>query len=187
MGIVFKLALGASLLGSEVANVAEEGGFGLNFDILGSNLVNLAIVIAIVVYFGRNFLGKVLGERQSAIEAAIQEAEKRKKDASVALADQQQKLAQAQAEAEKIRAAADEAAKVARANILVKAEQELQRMREAAAQDLNTEQERIMNELRQRIATLALQKVEAELPSRLNDGVQQQLIDRSIAQLGGSQ
>jgi len=103
------------------------------------------------------------------------------------LADQQQKLAQAQAEAEKIRAAADEAAKVARANILVKAEQELQRMREAAAQDLNTEQERIMNELRQRIATLALQKVEAELPSRLNDGVQQQLIDRSIAQLGGSQ
>jgi F-type H+-transporting ATPase subunit b len=186
MGIVWKLVTGASVLGSEVAEAAEEGGFGFNFDILEANLVNLAIVIAILVYFGRGFLTKVLGDRKSAIETAIREAEQRKKDAAIALAEQQQKLAQAQAEAERIRAAAEEAAKVARAEILAKGERDIQRMRETASQELNTEQERIMNELRQRIAALALQRVESELPSRLNDEVQQRLVDRSIATLGGS-
>jgi len=184
MEIFLKLSVGASLLGSEVAEAAEGGGFGLNFDILETNLINLSIVIALLIYFGRGFLGKILGDRRSAIETAIKEAEQRKKDASIALADQQQKLAQAQSEAEKIRASADDAAKAARAEILAKSEQDLQRMREAAAQDLTTEQERVIAELRQRVAALALQKVESELPGRLNDEVQQRLVDRSIAMLG---
>jgi F-type H+-transporting ATPase subunit b len=61
-------------------------------------------------------------------------------------------------------------------------------MREAATQDLNADQAKVINELRQRVAALAMQRVESELPSRLNDSVQQQLIDRSIAMLvGGDQ
>ncbi len=185
MEILLKLAIGASLLGTEAAESAEAGGFGLNFDILETNLINLAIVIAVLVYFGRGFLSKTLGDRRAAIEVAIKDAEKRKKDAAIALADQQQKLAQAQTEAAKIRASAQEAATAAKADILAKAEQDIQRMRETASQDINTEQSRVINELRQRVAALAIQRVEAELPSRLNDSVQQQLIDRSIAMLVG--
>jgi F-type H+-transporting ATPase subunit b len=186
MEVFLKLAAGASLLGSEMAEATEKGGFGLNFDILEANLVNLAIVIAVLIYFGRGFLGKVLGDRRSAIETAVRDAEKRKKDAAAALAEQQQKLAQAQEEAIKIRASAEEADKAARADILAKSEHDIERMRESAAQDLNTEQERVMNELRQRVVALALQRVEAQLPSRLNDATQQRLVDRSIAMLGGS-
>lgn len=163
---------------------AEGGGFGLNFDILETNLINLSIVIAILIYFGRGFLSKALGGRAAAIENAIKEAEARKQKASAALAEQQQKLAQAQEEAARIRSSAVEAAEKSRASILAKAEQDIQRMRETAAQDLNTEQERIINELRQRIAALALQKAEGELPSRLSDESQQRLVDRSIALLG---
>lgn len=185
MGIFLRLALGTSTLASEAAEAAEGGSFGLNFDILETNIINLAIVIGLLVYFGRNFLGKILGDRRSAIEAAIQEAEQRKQTAASALAEQQQKLAQAQEEAAKIRAAAEESAKAASEAILAKAEQDIQRLRETAVQEMNTEQERVITELRQRIAALALQRVEAELPSRLNDGVQQQLIDQSLATIGG--
>lgn len=186
MGIFLKLALGASILGTEMAETAEGGGFGFSFNLLESNLFNLAIVYAILFYFGRSFLSNALGGRRAAIEAAIQEAETRKQEASAALADQQQKLAQAQTEAAQIRASAEEGAKSAAAEILAKAEQDVQRMREAAVQDLNTEQERVITELRQRVVALALQKVEAELPSRINDTTQQQLIERSLAMLGGS-
>ncbi|MEM1254426.1 MAG: F0F1 ATP synthase subunit B, partial [Cyanobacteria bacterium P01_H01_bin.21] len=31
---------------------SEEGGFGLNFDILETNLINLVIIIGVLVYFG---------------------------------------------------------------------------------------------------------------------------------------
>ncbi|MBW4518392.1 MAG: F0F1 ATP synthase subunit B [Scytolyngbya sp. HA4215-MV1] len=170
----------------KTAETAEEGGFGLDFNLFETNLVNLSIVIGILVYFGRGVLGKILGDRQSAIETAIREAEQRKQEAAAALADQQQKLAQAQAEATRIRAEAETSAKAAKAAILAQAELDIQRLREAAEQDVSTEQERVMTELRQRIATLALQKVRSELPSRLDDDLQRRLVDRSIAMLGGS-
>ena len=42
-----------------------------------------------------------------------------------------------------------------------------------------------MRELRQRVAALALEKVEADLPNALTDEVQTKLVDHSIALLGG--
>ncbi len=183
MGIFLQFTTGVSLLATEAA--AEGGGFGLNFDIFEANLVNLAIVIAVVVYFGRSFLTKLLGDRSAAIAEAIQAAEARKQKASAALANQQQKLAQAQAEATKLRTAATAAAQSASAAILAKGEEDVRRMREMAAQELGSEQERIINELRQRIAAMAAQKAEADLAGRLNDDVQQRLIDRSISLLIG--
>ena len=169
---------------AEAAAEAAEGGFGLNFDILETNLINLSIVIGVVVYFGRKFLGNVLSDRRAKIEEAIREAEQRLQTAREALADQQQKLAQAQAEAESIRRKAEEDAKVAREAILTQSNQEIQRLRETAVQDLNTARERAIAELRQRVTAMALQQVESQLRTQIDESGQQQLVDRSIALLG---
>ncbi|MEB3337798.1 MAG: F0F1 ATP synthase subunit B [Leptolyngbyaceae bacterium] len=185
MGNFLSLAVDSSIAGLKLAEAVHEGGFGLNLNILETNLINLLIVIGVVFYFGRKFLGKILTERRSDIETAIADAEKRRKEAASALALQQQKLAQAQAEADRIRAAAEVNAKAAGEAILAQAVLDIQRLKETAAQETNTEQERIIAELRQRVAALAIQKVEADLPSLLNDSLQQQLVDRSIAGLGG--
>jgi F-type H+-transporting ATPase subunit b len=185
MGNLLFLAAETAAIAGEASEHAEGSGFGLNFNVLDANLINLAIVIGVLFYFGRGLLGKILSERRSEIETAIREAEARKKTAAAELADQQQKLAQAQAEANRIRAAAEESAKAAKADILAQAEQEIQRLKAAAAQDLSSQQERVINELRQRVAAMAVQQVEARLKSDLSDGAQQQLIDRSIAMLGG--
>lgn len=170
---------------AELPEAAGEHGFGLNSDILETNVINLAIIIGVLVYFGRGFLGKTLGDRQAQIESAIRDAEQRKQKAAAALAEQQQKLAQAQAEAARIRAAAEESAKSASDTILAQAEEDIGRMKATAAQDLASQQERIIRELRQRIAALAIERVESQLKGGIGEGAQQQLIDRSIAMLGG--
>lgn len=167
------------------AEAAEGSGIHLNFDILETNIINLAIVIGVLVYFGRGVLGKALSDRQTQIAEAIQEAETRKKEAAAALADEQQKLAQAQAEASRILKEAEERAKAARESILAEAQAEAQRLKAAEAQDLSRQQERVMVELRQRIAALALERVESQLKSGIGESTQQQLIDRSIASIGG--
>jgi len=164
----------------------EAGGFGLNTDILEANLVNLLIVIALLIYLGRGFLGKILSDRRSAIETAIQEAEERRQQAAAALADEQQRLAQAQQEANRIRETATERATASKAAILEQSERDIQRLRESVFQDVDAERAKIIAELRQRVAGLALAKVEADLPSHLNDDVQRGIIDRSIAMLGGA-
>lgn len=163
----------------------EKGGFGFNFDILETNLINLALLIGVLIYFGRNFLTQILTERRSRIEQAIKEAEQRQRQAAEALADQQQKLAQAQAEAEKIRTSAAQSAQAAKEAILAQSVQEVEKLKQTAVQDLNTERERAIAELRQRVAAMAMQKVESQLRSVLDESAQQQLIDRSIASVGG--
>jgi F-type H+-transporting ATPase subunit b len=174
-----------SFLATEAAHVVESGGFGLNFNLLETNLINLSIIIGVLFYFGRKVLGNILGERRSRIEEEIREAEKRQKDAAAALADAQQKLAQAQAEAERIRAEAETSAKTAREAILAQAARDVERLKESAAQDLDTARERAIAELRERVAAMAIQRVESQLRGHLDDSAQQQLIDRSIANVGG--
>lgn len=168
------------------AEAAEKGGLGLNLNVLQTNLINLAIVISILVYFGRNLLAKALGERKAQIEEAIQEAEQRKQKAAAALAEEQQKLAQAQQEAAKIKADAEQQAKAAGDAILAQAQEDIARMKAAAAQDLSSQQDKVLAELRQRIAAMAVQKAEEQLRSGLSSDTQHQLVDRSLAIIGGN-
>ena len=165
----------------------EEGGLGLNFDILETNLINLIIIIGVLIYFGGKFLGKTLSTRRDAIAAAITEAEQRKQEAVKALAEQQQKLAQAQAEAKQILVEAETMAQRSRQEILAQAQADVERLRATAAQDLSTQETRVMRELQQRVAALAIARTESELPQRLNDEVQRRLVDASITMLSGGQ
>lgn len=179
------LATEAHAVGSELAETAGEGGFGLNLDILETNLINLLILIGVLFYFGRKLIANILTERRARIEAAIVEAEQRQREAAAALADAQQKLTQSQAEAQRIRQEAETSAKKAKEALLAKAAEDVQRMQETAVQELNTERERAIAELRQRVATMALQRVESQLRGQLDEAAQQQLINRSIASIGG--
>jgi F-type H+-transporting ATPase subunit b len=161
-----------------------EGGFGINFDIFETNLINLAILVGVLLYFAPKVLGNILNERRAKIAEAVQEAEGRVKKAAEALADQQQKLTQAQTEAERIRKAAEERAQLAKAEIATQAEKDIERMKSAAAQDLNSEQERVIAELRRRVVALSMERVENRLKSELDASAQQKLVERSLAQLG---
>ncbi len=169
---------------AEAAEVGEEGGFGLNFDILETNLINLVIIIGVLLYFGSKVVGKTLSDRRERIETEIVAAEKRASDAATALQKQQQNLASAQVEAEKIRANAEQSAQRARENILTGATADIQRLKEAASQDLNSERERAISSLRASVVAMALQKVESQLQTGVDESTQQRLIDRSIALLG---
>lgn len=176
----------AAEAGATEVSEAAESGFGFNFNILEANLINLAIVAAVLVYFGRKFFGKILSERRAEIETEIKAAEQHQREAAEKLADEQQKLAQAQAEAERIRAKAADSAKAAKEAILAQADQEIQRLKETAVKDSASNQERAIAEVRQRVAVLALEQVESQIQSQLqSEDTQHKLVDRSIALLGG--
>lgn len=163
----------------------EHSGFGLNFNILETNVVNLLIVFGVLFYAGRKFLGDTLGERQSAIEAEFQDVEERRKTAAAALAEQQQKLAQSKAEAERILAQAQENAKKTRETILAQAAADVERMKAGAVQDLNAERERVIAQLRQSIVAQAMEQSLAQIKGHVTESTHQKLIDDGLAMLGG--
>lgn len=169
----------------EIAEAESHGGFGINTNILETNLINLAILVGILVYFGNKVLTGILGERQARIAAEIKEAEGKQQEAEKALAVAQKQLAEAEAEAERIKQAGLESAKTTRESILQKAEQDVERMKQAAVQDLNADRDKAIAELKERVAALAMQRVESQLQSILDESTQKQLVDNSLAQLGG--
>ncbi|MDJ0531050.1 MAG: F0F1 ATP synthase subunit B [Xenococcaceae cyanobacterium MO_207.B15] len=168
------------------AHSEVEAGFGLNLDILETNLINLSILLGILYFYGSKIIGDILNERRSKIAQQVQEIEEKQKTAAASLAQEQKKLAEAKQTAEKIRQEALANAEKVKAAILAQGEKEVERLKATAAADLSSEEARAIAELKQRVAALALEKVESQLPGMLDDSAQTTLIDRSIAQLGGA-
>lgn len=171
------------LLAAEASHGSE--GIGFNSNILETNIINLVVVIGVLFFVGSKALKSTLSERSDGISAEIKEAEARLAKAESELKQQQQNLAEAKSEAERILAESKTRAESSKASILAQAKKDVERMKSSAAQDLNAEQERVISELRQRVVALALEKVGSQLPGRLDEASQKQLIDRSIAVLGG--
>jgi F-type H+-transporting ATPase subunit b len=164
---------------------AEGGGFGLNPDFIEANLVNLVLVLIFVFVFGRKLLTEILTERRLAIETAIKDTEDRQKQAVAALEVAKKNLAQAQAEAESIRQTAITSAANAKAEIAAKAASDIERMQQLAAASNDTEQDKAIAELRARVTTLAMERAQDQLKKLLTKSAQSELIDRSIALVGG--
>ncbi|MEI6830959.1 MAG: F0F1 ATP synthase subunit B [Synechococcaceae cyanobacterium ELA445] len=164
--------------------LASHGGFGLNFDLFETNIINLAIVIAILVAFLPKFLGGILERRRSAILANLNEADERLQQAVVALDGAQKDLAAAQQKAEKIRTDGLARAQAIRLESELRTVEEMARVKQGAAADLDSEAARVTTQLRREAARLAIEKALSVLPGQLDDAAHARLIDQSIANLG---
>jgi F-type H+-transporting ATPase subunit b len=164
--------------------LASHGGFGLNFDIFETNIINLAIVIAGLVWFLRGFLGGILERRRAAIVTDLRDAEERLSTASAALAEAQQGVAEAQKKAEQIRVDGKARADAIRLDSEQRTIEEIARMKQAATSDLANEASRVSDQLRRDTALKAIEKALASLPGKLDAAAQARLIDQSIQSLG---
>jgi len=162
------------------------GGFGLNFNLFETNIINLAIVIAGLVWFLKGFLGGILERRRAAILADLKDAEDRLAAASTALAEVQKGLADSQARAEKIRADGHVRAQAIRLESEKRTVEEMARIKQASASDLDAEAARVTTQLRREAARLAIEKALNALPGRLDSDAQSRLIDQSIQSLGNA-
>jgi len=75
--------------------IAEEEGISFNPDILGTGLVNIVLLVGILIYVGKDFLGSLLEERKTTIVQNVQDAEDRLSEAQKRLIEAQKQLNQA--------------------------------------------------------------------------------------------
>jgi F-type H+-transporting ATPase subunit b len=161
-------------------------GFGLNLNPFETNIINLAIVIAGLVWFLRGFLGGILDRRRQAILADLKDADDRLVAATTALETVKKDLAEAQQRAEAIRADGQVRADAIRVDSEKRTVEEMARLREDSAADLDAEASRVTAQLRREAARLAIEKALASLPGKLDPGAQARLIDQSIQSLGNA-
>ncbi|MEY4360022.1 MAG: hypothetical protein RLZZ631_1508 [Cyanobacteriota bacterium] len=165
---------------------ASHGSFGLNLNVFETNIVNLAIVIFGLYKFLPNFLGGILERRRAIILADLKDAEERLASATSALAQAQADLAAAQQKAEQIRADGKTRAEAIRFESEKRTIEEMARLKQGAAADLDAEAARVSNMLRREAARLAIEKALASLPGKLSPEAQAQLLSQSINTLGNA-
>ena len=166
--------------------LASHGSFGLNLNVFETNIVNLAIVIFGLYKFLPNFLGGILERRRAIILADLKDAEERLASATSALAQAQADLAAAQQKAEQIRADGKTRAEAIRFESEKRTIEEMARLKQGAAADLDAEAARVSNVLRREAARLAIEKALATLPGKLTPESQAQLVSQSINTLGNA-
>jgi F-type H+-transporting ATPase subunit b len=164
--------------------LASEGGFGLNFNLFESNIINLAIVIACLWKFLPSFLGGILERRRALILSDLNDAEQRLAKATAALASAQQELADAQKKAEQIRADGKDRAQAIRLEIEKRTIEDMARIKQSSTSDLESEAARVTGVLRRQAAQMAIEKALASLPGRLDEQAQARFIEQALQSMG---
>ncbi len=159
-------------------------GFGLNLNLFETNIINLAVVIFGLYKFLPGFVGKILERRRTAILSDLKDAEERLIQANNSLSKAKEELATATQKADKIRNDCKSRAESIRLESEKKTVEEMARIKQGAASDLNAEAARVTTQLRKEAAQLAIEKALAILPTKLDSKTQDNFLKQSIKNMG---
>ncbi len=149
------LALAFALVAGQ-ALAAEHAEQGPSWAMLGFQILNTAILAAVLVRFARRPLREFLAQRRQGIARGIEEAEAALRSARAELHALQARLARADEETAALERSASEAAETERERTLARAQAAAQRIRDEARRVAEQELERARQELREEAAALAL-------------------------------
>jgi F-type H+-transporting ATPase subunit b len=147
------------------------GHFGFNTNILETNVLNLAVVLAIVLTYVGDGLRGLLENRKQTILANFREADQRATEAQDRLRQAQQELEQAKAKAQKIREQASVTIEQEKKQVVQDTQEDIKRLGILQQDTLKFEQQKAQNELAEKLVKLALNQVREKLNQRLTSSV----------------
>jgi F-type H+-transporting ATPase subunit b len=164
---------------------SETEGFGINSDILETNLVNIIILIVLLVYVLGNFLKENLSSRQEQIISSIQDGEKRLSEANERLAEAKSQWAQAQIIIEEIKTQTKRSKTSLLETEFNQANQDLSQRFNNILMVLKYREQQVFNDVMKQVSKLAFQQVIEKLETQLGKTDQSLIIDSKINRLGG--
>lgn len=144
-------------------------------------IITFVVVLIILKRFVWSPLLEALDERQKRIRDALEGAEQARDEAQAALAEHQKALAGAESEAREIVAQAREAGERVRTDIIDEARRGAEQTVEQARRSIETEKQAALSELRREVADLAVRAAGEIVNANLDDERNRQLVDDLIA------
>ena len=155
-------------------------GFGLNFNLFETNILNWAVVVFGLYKFLPGFLGKMLQKRREGILLELKDAEDRLMNATKALEKAKKDLSSAEEKASQIKADSLKRSEAIRMESEKKAIEEMARIKQSAISDESSEASRAISQLRKEAVELAIKKALDSFPNRLDKKTQENLVTQSI-------
>lgn len=163
--------------------LAEHKGFGINTDIFETNILNLAIVVGVLVYYGKGTLSDIINGKKETIIKSLQEAELRFKEAETNLAIAKRNLELAIEKAETIRIQGTNLSQQSAAALLENVEEDIKRLKKSNLSTLKLEEEKAINEIYQKLNSIAIEKAVEKITKKLNSNFQKKIVAQNIEKL----
>jgi F-type H+-transporting ATPase subunit b len=176
----------AVLLMAAFAGTAQASGGGDDHNPLMETIwqgVNLALVLGLIIYFGRGPISKYFSSRRDGIKTELTDAANLLNKAEQRNAELQRRLVDLASEVEDIRESASRRADEEAERILADARATAERIRRDAQAAVGQELRRAQAELRDEAADLALEMAARKLDENVGDGDRERLMDEFITRI----
>nr|AVM84482.1 ATP synthase CF0 subunit I [Adenocalymma validum] len=160
------------------------GSFGFNTDILATNPINLSVVIGVLIFFGKGVLSDLLDNRKQRILNTIRNSEELRGGAIEQLEKARARLRKVEMEADQFRVNGYSEIERKKWNLINSTYKTLEQLENYKNETIQFEQQRAINQVRQRVFQQALQGALGTLNSCLNNELHLRTISANIAMLG---
>nr|ASD39431.1 ATP synthase CF0 subunit I [Agropyron cristatum]ASD39580.1 ATP synthase CF0 subunit I [Agropyron cristatum]QSQ72063.1 CF0 subunit I [Agropyron desertorum] len=167
-----------------LAHWPSAGSFGLNTDILATNLINLTVVVGVLIYFGKGVLKDLLDNRKQRILSTIRNSEELRRGTIEQLEKARIRLQKVELEADEYRMNGYSEIEREKANLINATSISLEQLEKSKNETLYFEKQRAMNQVRQRVFQQAVQGALGTLNSCLNTELHFRTIRANIGILG---
>nr|YP_009643016.1 ATP synthase CF0 B subunit [Ligustrum gracile]YP_010125678.1 ATP synthase CF0 B subunit [Ligustrum ovalifolium]YP_010691540.1 ATP synthase CF0 B subunit [Ligustrum x vicaryi]YP_010703210.1 CF0 subunit I [Ligustrum foliosum]QBS52199.1 ATP synthase CF0 B subunit [Ligustrum gracile]QIV67157.1 ATP synthase CF0 B subunit [Ligustrum ovalifolium]WBU94268.1 ATP synthase CF0 B subunit [Ligustrum x vicaryi]WBU94357.1 ATP synthase CF0 B subunit [Ligustrum ovalifolium]WCO11412.1 CF0 subunit I [Ligus len=160
------------------------GSFGFNTDILATNPINLSVVIGVLIFFGKGVLSDLLDNRKQRILNTIRNSEELRGGAIEQLEKARARLRKVEMEADQFRVNGYSEIERQKWDLINSTSQTLEQFENFKNETIQFEQQRAINQVRQRVFQQALQGALGTLNSCLNNELHLRTISANIGMLG---
>jgi F-type H+-transporting ATPase subunit b len=146
-------------------------------------VINFAILVFILVYFGRRPIGEYFRKRTELIEKSLKEATEAKEFAQKALREVQERLKNTDQEVEEILEKARKSGEKEKEAIIAEGKRIKEKIIEQAKANINFELQKAKEKIKSDAAIMALELAEKQLKEKLGPKEQETLIEDYIKRL----
>jgi F-type H+-transporting ATPase subunit b len=152
-------------------------------ELFANNLINWLLLLVFLGWLWAKFTPGMFASRKESIEASLREAASAKQEAQSFLRQQEQKIANAEKEADQILVDAKRVAEEMRVQMVADTKVEADNIRRKIEQQVASERQQAITEMRSQAATVAVRLAEATLPGAISDSARKRLLGEFIEQV----
>nr|QXO89903.1 ATP synthase CF0 B subunit [Erythrostemon pannosus] len=160
------------------------GSFGFNTDILATNPINLSVVLGVLIFFGKGVLSDLLDNRKQRILKTIRNSEELREGAIEQLEKARARLRKVEMEADRFRVNGYSEIEREKLNLINSIYTTLEQLENYKNETIHFEQQRVINQVRQRVFQQALQGALGTLNSCLNKELHLRTISANVGMFG---
>nr|YP_010528459.1 ATP synthase CF0 B subunit [Tylosema esculentum]UJY53521.1 ATP synthase CF0 B subunit [Tylosema esculentum]UXW65273.1 ATP synthase CF0 B subunit [Tylosema esculentum] len=160
------------------------GSFGFNTDILATNPINLSVVLGVLIFFGKGVLSDLLDNRKQRILKTIRNSEELREGAVQQLEKARARLRKVEKEANQFRVNGYSEIERDKLNLINSIYTTLEQLENDKNETIRFEEQRAINQVRQRVFQQALQGALGTLNSCLNNELHLRTISANIGMFG---